>query len=756
MAVLEPRRLFASATWDGGGDSVRWLDPRNWAEDRLPEKTDDVTIDLPPISQNIQLTADVLVRSIHSVRAITIWPGATLDLSAPSTGGFYIGGTLRGAAISSGGWLTVAGGSVVDCVIGSPDAPAGLGVLGSATFDRATIFAQSVEASGPFGNNGDCSILGNATIQLCHSNGFYGELTNYTWTGTIGGTLTIDKGISLLGAPISYIKSAYGGTIVNKGTIRTTAPGFMNLEAGNYYENGKLINEGEIIADGGGHISLWAEALPSGDPGVLRLGSVGSSITVSRRQEATPTIRFTHPITIPSGTELDVAGLAVFTAPVDVQGRLLLRTAREGDSVTAVAPIRVLPGGTLDLHSPTALADVSVVGGTLNFNAEGRHTGRIDATSSHIALGYQSLSDLGTISINDCDVAMGGPFDLEGGVLNITGSRWTIGGSGAIRNGTIRSSDSAFLLMTGDTSAGMLEAVVLDADCHVAGDYFGVSPLIQDIEIVQGRTLTVSKNVNVLGTIGGAGTMHVDAAGLVSHESVGYASIGPGVRLEVVGHAIFSGRWAVHTPLVADGVDIRTNTQASGAFRCDVPLVAMNGGTIALERVDAVLSEVRADETSKILLRGNVAIDSTRPTNLDASGLIVIDYAQGTSPDLARWMQAVRQGYASNWSGAGARSTRAAGDPSLGVALVDGAVAWSNVNTYIAGEWFDRSTIVLRTTFRGDVTGDGIVAFNDLQRLAMSYRNGPAGWMQGDTNFDGIVDFEDLLVMAKAYGRRFV
>ncbi|MEM6314157.1 MAG: hypothetical protein AAF743_08715, partial [Planctomycetota bacterium] len=44
---LEARRLLTTLSWDGGGDGVNWTDPLNWSEDRLPEASDDVVIDVP-------------------------------------------------------------------------------------------------------------------------------------------------------------------------------------------------------------------------------------------------------------------------------------------------------------------------------------------------------------------------------------------------------------------------------------------------------------------------------------------------------------------------------------------------------------------------------------------------------------------------------------------------------------------------------------------------------------------------------------
>src|SRR4051812_641587 len=44
--LLEPRRLFAAVSWDGGGDGVHWTSAANWSTDALPTAADDVTISI--------------------------------------------------------------------------------------------------------------------------------------------------------------------------------------------------------------------------------------------------------------------------------------------------------------------------------------------------------------------------------------------------------------------------------------------------------------------------------------------------------------------------------------------------------------------------------------------------------------------------------------------------------------------------------------------------------------------------------------
>src|SRR5688500_543733 len=105
---LEPRRLLAAVSWDGGGDGVNWTDANNWSTNALPGPGDDVTIDVAG-SPNVRLQAGTQsIRSLTCAESFELGFGE-LSLAAASmiTGPFTFGfGTLSGA-----GDLTLAGNS---------------------------------------------------------------------------------------------------------------------------------------------------------------------------------------------------------------------------------------------------------------------------------------------------------------------------------------------------------------------------------------------------------------------------------------------------------------------------------------------------------------------------------------------------------------------------------------------------------------------------------------------------------------------
>src|SRR5213075_1807364 len=65
---LEPRRMLAAVSWDGGGDGFNWTDARNWSTDTLPTAADDVTLYLPVVDPRI-VVGSASAASVHSLLA---------------------------------------------------------------------------------------------------------------------------------------------------------------------------------------------------------------------------------------------------------------------------------------------------------------------------------------------------------------------------------------------------------------------------------------------------------------------------------------------------------------------------------------------------------------------------------------------------------------------------------------------------------------------------------------------------------------
>jgi hypothetical protein len=64
--------------------------------------------------------------------------------------------------------------------------------------------------------------------------------------------------------------------------------------------------------------------------------------------------------------------------------------------------------------------------------------------------------------------------------------------------------------------------------------------------------------------------------------------------------------------------------------------------------------------------------------------------------------------------------------------------------TEFAGEPIDSDSVLIKYTYKGDATLDGMVDIRDLYRLAVEFNTSSAAWTSGDFNFDGTTDAADL------------
>lgn len=128
---------------------------------------------------------------------------------------------------------------------------------------------------------------------------------------------------------------------------------------------------------------------------------------------------------------------------------------------------------------------------------------------------------------------------------------------------------------------------------------------------------------------------------------------------------------------------------------------------------------------------------------------VVINYT-GDSP-LARTGELIQFGYANGeWNANGIASSTAATDNNLGVGYGEASVIGST--TEFLGMPTDETSILIRTTLKGDTDLNGTVDFNDLLKTAQNYGTTTGKrWTEGDSNYDGLTDFNDLLALAQNY-----
>jgi Ca2+-binding EF-hand superfamily protein len=56
----------------------------------------------------------------------------------------------------------------------------------------------------------------------------------------------------------------------------------------------------------------------------------------------------------------------------------------------------------------------------------------------------------------------------------------------------------------------------------------------------------------------------------------------------------------------------------------------------------------------------------------------------------------------------------------------------------------------------GDINGDGIIDYRDINKVAMAFGSTPGHprWSpDGDLNRDGVVDMRDMFIVAKRFGQ---
>lgn len=190
-----------------------------------------------------------------------------------------------------------------------------------------------------------------------------------------------------------------------------------------------------------------------------------------------------------------------------------------------------------------------------------------------------------------------------------------------------------------------------------------------------------------------------------------------------------------------EAIDINktgTGTVETKTFRADVLNLA--GGT----------TRVLADQTTAVDLNV-LTISGTNPQarfDITDNG-VVVNYT--TDSPLVRTGDLIKFGYANGaWNANGIMSSTAATNGNLGVGYGEASVIGST--TEFLGTPTDETSILIRTTLKGDTDLNGLVDFNDLLKIAQNYGTVTGKrWTEGDSNYDGLTDFNDLLALAQNY-----
>jgi hypothetical protein len=114
---------------------------------------------------------------------------------------------------------------------------------------------------------------------------------------------------------------------------------------------------------------------------------------------------------------------------------------------------------------------------------------------------------------------------------------------------------------------------------------------------------------------------------------------------------------------------------------------------------------------------------------------------------------------AGHWDGTGIVSSTAAADPHqvTTIGYAESSVLLGASGGQFAGQTVDSTSLILKTTYYGDINLDGKIDGDDYALLDRSFAKGTfatsgANWTDGDFNYDGKVDSADYALIDKAFG----
>jgi RHS repeat-associated protein len=412
LEAFEDRVLLSTVTWVGG--SGDWSVGSNWSNGVGPGAGDDAVINVAGITVTHSTGSDT-VKSLTANDAIGLSGGTltvTGSLQVQNGNTFSLsGGTLASATVttSGGGQLiatssgcTLNGVTLGGTVNGNPEpgamtVPGGVSVTGGLTLAN-----NSVIQVGDASHSGFIQFSGNETVSGTGAIAFAGDGGSFN----IFDNLTLGPGI----------------------TVHGTNANLFNV-------TGSLTNQGTIISDSGGTISIsgnggtsWTNAAGgtlSANGGTLGFGNSWSNagqILVEPNSALNLGGSFT---TAGLGSYTNNGGTINLTGSLNNTGATLALNATTGPWILAGGTIN---GGTVATAAKTALISSLgggtlqgvTLGGTVNASAE---PGTLTAASGGITVtGGLTLANNTVIQVGDAS---------HGGSIQLS-SNQTVGGTGAI------------------------------------------------------------------------------------------------------------------------------------------------------------------------------------------------------------------------------------------------------------------------------------------------------------------------------------
>ena len=267
---LEPRRLFAAVSWDGGGDGFSWNDPNNWSGNSTPADNDNVTIAAG--SPTIVLSgASEQVATLTCSRQLAI-SGTLLTVTSAATLNAL-------SAIIGGGGLSIGGTFTVNASL----------ILGSASDNSIGDLYFTSSSPQALAGTGSVQAVGNDTSYLINAG---------------ASTLTIPSGFNVVGKNLSIFAATPTVTIVNNGIISASGAG------GNCSVDDIPTSAGTMQAINGGTMTI-ATSLTANGPINVGTGStfiVNGNLASANSLTVAGVLRVANQLGVNNGTAVATVG----------------------------------------------------------------------------------------------------------------------------------------------------------------------------------------------------------------------------------------------------------------------------------------------------------------------------------------------------------------------------------------------------------------------------------------------------------------
>jgi hypothetical protein len=674
--------------------------------------------------------------------------GISSSLYTSPTGTFTQSGGICNIPVNSNGSFVYTGGSFnaglslygTSSFTGTFDANGTLGIFSNVNVPATTtvdgthidIEGSVTLSGGTLGGAGDVSDVNNGLITGYGTVACGPILNNYSVIQPTGGNLTFTASLDNFGnIDLEPGRTIYLSTV---STSYNDVGGSINLNGGTLAGNKYIANFGTIA--GHGLVSTLCENTQSG-----MIVAQGGTLNFSMPLSNDGTIQVTAGATL-SGGEIVSDGLIQgaglinssitntgTVSPVDggltISGAL---TNSVGGNVTAAGGNALYLNGGLATNSGA----ISLNGGTIKISGTVNNAHGANITGYGI-LGTDGLTNDGTI------LFAGGSTTLNGDLTNNSDGSITIENTPALITGNVTNNGTITVLNTTATFTGTYTGknYISDPSTNIFQN---------NVSVVTGGSMT-----------GGVGDKYLLSGGVFNNQGI-FTNAG---ALQSSDNASNSGTFKQSGPQTWSAGTTFTNTAGSSTFASDTgsassaPLsINVTGGLVTFSSTQhlAALSVSNGATVTESIAAPHTVLVTGSFSNLGLINLTNNDMVVQTTTASSLFGQ-LKTGFNAHlgyWNGAsGIVSTAAANDTrhltTLGYRQSDGT-AFDGVATSTADA-------LVKYTYYGDATLDGIVNGADYQQIDNGFGAHLTGWSNGDFNYDGVVDGSDFSLIDNTFNQ---